>query len=349
VQAVLALKAAPSPYDPTLSYDDQFVAWHVALAECDPLDPLNDHRQNSHGGPMFLPWHREFLILFENALREVSGNDVTLPYWDWTEPAGVASVFADDFMGGDGDPDEGYAVTSGPFRKGNWELNVHNYGIVFGTSATRWVTRHFGTPGTTLPTRADVAEAFAAPLYDVPPFDDTADSSMSFRNAIEGFGRPVPVSTSVCTPDGVTFPAPLPSEFKLHNVVHIWVGGIFDRQEGLRLGGTMSIPLASPNDPVFFLHHANIDRLWAEWQQAYGVHTYAPTAGYRFNNAGDSMRPFDESGIIASPEDVADIAGLGYVYTDPETGQPASQATAIASRPSEGVSGRNPLFCRIGP
>ncbi|MCB9760993.1 MAG: tyrosinase family protein [Alphaproteobacteria bacterium] len=24
---------------------------------------------------------------------------------------------------------------------------------------------------------------------------------------------------------------------------------------------------ASPNDPMFFLHHANVDRVWAAWQE----------------------------------------------------------------------------------
>ncbi|KAJ1953180.1 hypothetical protein GGI12_006068, partial [Dipsacomyces acuminosporus] len=42
-------------------------------------------------------------------------------------------------------------------------------------------------------------------------------------------------------------------EFTLHGSVH------------LGLGGDMATPY-SPNDFVFFIHHANLDRLWAEWQ-----------------------------------------------------------------------------------
>ncbi|KAH9904384.1 hypothetical protein F4778DRAFT_780352 [Xylariomycetidae sp. FL2044] len=33
-------------------------------------------------------------------------------------------------------------------------------------------------------------------------------------------------------------------------------------------GGTMQNPVLSPGDPVFFLHHTNLDRLWWEWQSA---------------------------------------------------------------------------------
>ncbi|KAK2032532.1 Di-copper centre-containing protein [Colletotrichum zoysiae] len=33
------------------------------------------------------------------------------------------------------------------------------------------------------------------------------------------------------------------------------------------VGGDMS-PATSPNDPIFFLHHTQVDRLWSMWQQA---------------------------------------------------------------------------------
>lgn len=40
----------------------------------------------------------------------------------------------------------------------------------------------------------------------------------------------------------------------LHNEVHSWVGG------------TMVDIRTSPADPLFWLHHANIDRIWLSWQ-----------------------------------------------------------------------------------
>lgn len=58
-----------------------------------------------HGGPEFLPWHREMVNRFEIMLRQVDDR-LSLHYWDWTRDA--TPLFTDDFMGsasGDaGDP-----------------------------------------------------------------------------------------------------------------------------------------------------------------------------------------------------------------------------------------------------
>jgi tyrosinase len=43
----------------------------------------------------------------------------------------------------------------------------------------------------------------------------------------------------------------------VHGGVHVWVGG------------TMSFIATAPADPIFWMHHANIDRLWWQWQQAH--------------------------------------------------------------------------------
>jgi tyrosinase len=43
----------------------------------------------------------------------------------------------------------------------------------------------------------------------------------------------------------------------VHGGVHVWVGGTMSR-----------IPTA-PADPIFWMHHANLDRLWWQWQQAH--------------------------------------------------------------------------------
>jgi tyrosinase len=49
---------------------------------------------------------------------------------------------------------------------------------------------------------------------------------------------------------------------RIHGGVHIAVGGDNPQTAGQMAGEN------SPADPLFWLHHANIDRLWAEWQKA---------------------------------------------------------------------------------
>lgn len=317
VGAVLALKRARSPFDRRLSYYDQFVKWHVLLAFCDAGDPSAGNRQWGHGGPMFLPWHRQFLLMFEDALRRVSGKNVTVPYWDWTDHSSVRRVFANNFMGGDGDPSADFTVTAGPFRAGKWRLNVHNSGLAYGLTTTSSLTRHFASwPASKLPTKAEVTRAFSAPRYDVPPYNTSSDPAQSFRNALEG-NKPATSAARVaaCLPDGRTTPSVWPGQLTLHNVVHTWVGGVITpNAEGPRVFGTMTVPLASPNDPVFFLHHANIDRLWAEWQQVHGYDSYQPRKGFTLNNRDDIMQPFESYGIRVTPGDVDDYRRLGYRY-----------------------------------
>jgi hypothetical protein len=51
--------------------------------------------------------------------------------------------------------------------------------------------------------------------------------------------------------------------------VHMWVGGldpIIGNINNRETWGTMSRIEISPMDPMFWLHHANIDRIWDEWQ-----------------------------------------------------------------------------------
>jgi hypothetical protein len=52
-----------------------------------------------------------------------------------------------------------------------------------------------------------------------------------------------------------------------HNNVHNWVGG-----------NTMPDPSKSPHDPMFWLHHSNVDRIWAQWQASHPA-IMAPLAG----------------------------------------------------------------------
>lgn len=79
----------------------------------------------------------------------------------------------------------------------------------------------------------------------------------------------------------------------IHGSVHIWVGG------------TMSDAAVSPADPVFWLHHANLDRLWWQWYNSpQGNHQNPPLTG-----SDAVMDPW-----TYTEADVRNIASLGYTY-----------------------------------
>jgi hypothetical protein len=77
----------------------------------------------------------------------------------------------------------------------------------------------------------------------------------------------------------------------------------------VRVGGNMgSVPYAG-FDPIFYMHHANVDRLWAAWQQS---HPGAlPPA-----EAGLSLDPFTRpcSGDLYTGADMETTDALGYRY-----------------------------------
>ena len=63
-----------------------------------------------------------------------------------------------------------------------------------------------------------------------------------------------------------------------------------------------SVPTA-PADPVFWMHHAEIDRIWAAWQATH------PGQNPTLAGAAATMDPWAET-----ETDTRDITALGYVY-----------------------------------
>ena len=77
----------------------------------------------------------------------------------------------------------------------------------------------------------------------------------------------------------------------IHNSGHGWVGG------------SMGVIPTAPCDPIFWMHHCEIDRIWAEWQAA------NPGQNPNLTGAAAIMDPWSESEV-----DTRDIAALSYTY-----------------------------------
>ncbi|TMR91067.1 tyrosinase family protein [Nonomuraea basaltis] len=71
----------------------------------DKQDQIHQGTHN-HGGPSFIPWHRELCNRYERLLQQVDP-DVALHYWDWTQDpraaddgnGGTVDLTSDDFFG----------------------------------------------------------------------------------------------------------------------------------------------------------------------------------------------------------------------------------------------------------
>ncbi|MGH3920541.1 MAG: tyrosinase family protein [Pseudonocardiaceae bacterium] len=271
-----------------LSVWDLFVIWHYLAMQIvtPPLQPL---RNLAHGGPIFLPWHRMFLIRLEEQLQRVTDADTALPYWDWAAHGELSEtaqregdLWSERYLG-----ESRGQVISGPL--GNMRVRIEDDGAELTSFDARPLERNAGVDTPKLPTLADLRWTLEDKSYDGSPW---SLASESFRNKVEGwFPRPP-------TPED-----PIQEIAEMHNRVHVWVGGDM-------------APGTSPNDPVFYLNHCNEDRIWEAWMVEHG-REYRPTVadadapiGHRLDDTMVSLL-----GAPLRPADVLD-ASAWYAYDD---------------------------------
>lgn len=330
---VTALKTLKTtiPKGQTLSIYDQFVLRHVlTMGFRQSLGAEGDARGNpAHSYPAFLPWHRQFLKDFELALQSVDPS-ITLPYWDWTDAQALDVILADDFLGPNGSGTtidlsdagqfEGGEVQTGLFADWKLDPNLHFDPIrmvSLGTHLIRFVQlppfNQYPLP------QSAITQLLSTDNYEV--FNALLEGALELR---DGEYQEV---------------------WFYHSYMHSLIGGSRVDQldwskatphQEQSLGTMDSIP-SSPYDPIFWLHHANVDRLWAKWQaQGHSGPSFYPNKGKPFgHNLNDPMWPWDGGrsepghyGIrdlrsqlvtpakqqVITAADVLNISQLGYVY-----------------------------------
>lgn len=245
----------------------------------------------SHKGAAFTPWHREFLRQFELELQAVSGNSrITIPYWDCVTgrtSSDAGFPFTSNFMGGLGTGADNRVMTGAFAESAGWVLNVIT-GQATGVRRdnTTYLRRRTGQNPSQLPELPDLNMALTHLAYDATPF-------------AEGGNRPSPSAIAASYRKIL--------EYDLHNGPHEWIGGNM-------------MPHTAPNDPVFFLHHSNIDRIWAIWQQRPngGIANYQPGTGTPLHSLNSVMAMLDSGfyrfPVLNRPSDVLDHKALGYMY-----------------------------------
>jgi tyrosinase len=127
----------------------------------------------------------------------------------------------------------------------------------------------------TLPTPASEVDALGQSPYDTAPWNR---ASLGFRNRLEGW---------------------LP--FGMHNQVHVWIGGDMG-------------PATSPNDPVFYLNHCNVDRIWEAWLVDQG-RTYVPSQSESAQLATHRLNDPMYSILISQPTTPAQMLDVSQFYS----------------------------------
>lgn len=326
LEALLKLKAREAAnVPPGTSIYDQFVALHGAvMAVVTPGVPAPINF--AHWSIGFLPWHRQYIRLFELALQEeVAG--VTLPYWDWPNHIDVvAELFTPDFLSSLrlGGP---LPITDGVLRRqiptnerpAWWPAGIQGFDVH--QNLEEGLGRHL---------RRGSAQSSWPPQPSRIAMLESLNIPVDGRNALWAFWLVLEQGHNQITP-------------WTHNAGHNFIGG------HMALG-------FSPNDPIFWLHHANVDRIWAKWQAnrladaagtTHADHWPAPDEtspftgqqaplGHRLNDAmwpwvGNAQgyqsvsasqavlnRLHDYSGDpSATVADMLDISAMDYAYSDP--------------------------------
>ncbi len=237
LEAIIKLKKRQAPgTQPGISVYDQFVALHgavMAVVSPSTPDPINF----AHGNIGFLPWHRQYIRTFELALQqEVPG--VTLPYWDWSDDVGTATeLFTPNFLSSTtwGIPtpiSNGILRFRVPPRERPdwWPSGIQGFVI------NQYLREGLGNALT----RGSTEPAWPPSATEI---DQLTKLNISIRGA-----NPL-WAFWIVLEQGFTS-----ITLRTHNAAPRFIGGHMS-------GGF------SPNDPIFWMHHANVDRIWAIWQK----------------------------------------------------------------------------------
>lgn len=232
-----------------------------------PEDPRNWYRQAMihvldcpHGNAWFFPWHRGYLYWFERIAKQLTGYSIGVPYWDWTTNPNMSEYFFGQFMLDTNNPGfiHDFATFNSKFR-GPMQTVWSRYTAAQRQQLDRrgmtsfdqfWVAMqaYFNRPTRRLLT-ADNRQLTGATLQAV--------SLATLTNALAPtdfyeFGGSLVASHHDMT--GV----PGMVESQPHNLVHDAIGGYMG-------------DFIAASDPVFWTHHANVDRLWEVWMRRQGM------------------------------------------------------------------------------
>lgn len=166
--------------------------------------------------------------------------------------------------------------------------------------------------GDALPDSEAVATVQAG--LSTPPSD--AESQVAFTNALLELGWLAAVEERKASPDAAIIVAVKDVysmfNFMPHLRMHLWAGGLHPENADLR--GTVTYFNELTVDPVFWMLHAEIDRLWYTWEESHDGTPPLEPADSSFTPMSVEPAKWYGGGQTYSLEELTDHASLPYTY-----------------------------------
>ncbi|KAK4193361.1 putative tyrosinase [Podospora australis] len=345
---------------------------HQTWGGVQPTPGNKDTGYCTHSSVLFPTWHRPYLALYEQVLYSLvqmiatwwpenerqpyldAAHRFRIPYWDWaTYPPSGGSVLP---MSVGGSP---FVDISGP--NGIQRIANPLFSYTFrplNVTAFRQAPWNYWTDTLRSPTNTGAGAQSNNSLVALNVDQNQRSLSQRLYILFSNYGDYSRFSNNAWIPQVNN--ASYDSLESLHDTIHNLAGGGGLGQPNFQ-GGHMSFIPYSAFDPIFFLHHTMVDRIFAMWQSLYpeswitptpaNLNSYTTSRG-QIQDSRTPLTPFfsSDDGTFWTSDGIRDFTKFGYTYTElatrPNTSSRAQAGVRRAINRLYGTSSPANLFLR---
>ena len=273
---------------------------------------LNGNGYCYHGDKLFLPWHRPYISLYEKTLLDLATTIVEefpagiiksdhlatlatwrMPYWDWAMNASIPGIMS--------------RTTVSVRRMQNGTLTT----VTIPNPLASYCFQIPNDRNTVIvPSICRTIQTVRNPIVQNNMYVTQADLTNSRMIGIESDLKSGVYDALTLATDYNSFSNTAAVPFSIagvHNVIHMAIGGDQGHMTDLNFAAF---------DPIFYLHHGNIDRLFAMWQ-ALHPDSYLSDYTLEFPNEETELHPFRKTDSqYWTPKLARNITAFGYTYPE---------------------------------